>query len=161
MQAECSKLAYCRGAADNAKKKFYETGAFGFYHVLCGEPGRCTALTFGFPPSRLGHSQANLDGARCSVGWSASRVYGTLRSTGLLAGYIIPCYDVLHTFSKEYMVEHPDVQHSRPNLDFRGKPAVVNTSWTMPWRFSTTPTPTVRKCRVDSSSTSEAAEPSG
>ena len=39
------------------------------------------------------------------VGWSASRVYGTLRSTGLLAGYIIPCYDVLHTFSKEYMVE--------------------------------------------------------
>ena len=105
------------------------------------------------PPSRLGHSQANLDGARCSVGWSASRVYGTLRSTGLLAGYIIPCYDVLHTFSKEYMVEdltqarprstsgrllpkgrkkvklyhastirveHPDVQHSRPNLDFGG-----------------------------------------
>ena len=58
--------------------------------------------------------------ARCSVGWSASRVYGTLRSTGLLAGYIIPCYDVLHTFSKEYMVEHPDVQHSRPNLDFGG-----------------------------------------
>ena len=56
----------CRGAADNAKKNFYETGAFGFYHVLCGEPGRCTALTFlrpfgskraelerGFPPSRL------------------------------------------------------------------------------------------------------------
>ena len=61
-----------------------------------------------------------LDGSRCSVGWSASRVYGTLRSTGLLAGYIIPCYDVLHTFSKEYMVEHPDVQHSRPNLDFGG-----------------------------------------
>ena len=52
--------------------------------------------------------------------WSASRVYGTLRSTGLLAGYIIPCYDVLHTFSKEYMVEHPDVQHLRPNLDFAG-----------------------------------------
>ena len=37
--------------------------------------------------------------ARCSVGWSASRVYGTLRSTGLLAGYIIPCYDVLHTLT--------------------------------------------------------------
>ena len=28
-----------------------------------------------------------------------------LEATGLLAGYIIPCYDVLHTFSKEYMVE--------------------------------------------------------
>jgi hypothetical protein len=37
--------------------------------------------------------------------WSASRVYGTLRSSGLLTNYILPCYDVLHTFSKEYIVE--------------------------------------------------------
>ena len=37
--------------------------------------------------------------------WSASRVYGTLRSTGLLRDYIVPCYDVLHTFSKDYIVE--------------------------------------------------------
>lgn len=37
--------------------------------------------------------------------WSASQVYGTLRSSGLLANYIVPCYDVLHTFSKEYIVE--------------------------------------------------------
>ena len=37
--------------------------------------------------------------------WSASRVYGTLRSTGLLMDYIVPCYDVLHTFSKDYIVE--------------------------------------------------------
>ena len=37
--------------------------------------------------------------------WSASRVYGALRSTGLLMSYIIPCYDVLHTFSKDYLVE--------------------------------------------------------
>ena len=37
--------------------------------------------------------------------WSASKVYGTLRSTGLLANYIVPCYDVLHTFSKDYIVE--------------------------------------------------------
>lgn len=37
--------------------------------------------------------------------WSAARVYSAFRSTGLLTGYIIPCYDVLHTFSKEYLVE--------------------------------------------------------
>ena len=37
--------------------------------------------------------------------WSASRVFGTLRSTGLLTDYIVPCYEVLHTFSKEYIVE--------------------------------------------------------
>ena len=37
--------------------------------------------------------------------WSASRVYKALRSTGLLADYIVPCYDVLHTFSKEYIID--------------------------------------------------------
>ena len=36
---------------------------------------------------------------------SASKVYKMLRSSGLLDGYIVPCYDVLHTFSKEYLVE--------------------------------------------------------
>jgi hypothetical protein len=36
---------------------------------------------------------------------SASQVYGILRSSGVLNDYIIPCYDVLHTFSKEYIVE--------------------------------------------------------
>lgn len=36
---------------------------------------------------------------------SASQVYGAMRSSGVLSDYIIPCYDVLHTFSKEYIVE--------------------------------------------------------
>ena len=36
---------------------------------------------------------------------SASQVYSALRSSGVLNNYIIPCYDVLHTFSKEYLVE--------------------------------------------------------
>ena len=27
------------------------------------------------------------------------------RSSGVLNEYIIPCYDVLHTFSKEYIVQ--------------------------------------------------------
>lgn len=40
-----------------------------------------------------------------ALNWSALRVYKTLRSTGLLANYIVPCYDVLHTFSKEYIVD--------------------------------------------------------
>lgn len=36
---------------------------------------------------------------------SAHQVYEMLRSTGILAEYIIPCYDVLHTFSRQYIVE--------------------------------------------------------
>ena len=36
---------------------------------------------------------------------SASQVYGALRSSGVLNDYILPCYDVLHTFSKDYLVE--------------------------------------------------------
>lgn len=55
----------------------YEYGALGFHHVLRGQSGGCAAL----------------------------ERYGALRSTGLLTGYIVPCYDVLHTFSKEYIVE--------------------------------------------------------
>ena len=40
-----------------------------------------------------------------AAGKSASQVYGDLRSSGVLADYILPCYDVLHTFSKDYLVE--------------------------------------------------------
>jgi len=40
-----------------------------------------------------------------SLGKSASQVYAALRSTGVLSDYIVPCYDVLHTFGKEYIVE--------------------------------------------------------
>ena len=36
---------------------------------------------------------------------SASQVYELLRKSGVLNDYILPCYDVLHTFSKEYLVE--------------------------------------------------------
>lgn len=36
---------------------------------------------------------------------SASEVYGALRISGVLNDYIIPCYDVLHTFGKEYLME--------------------------------------------------------
>ena len=42
-----------------------------------------------------------------SLGKSASQVYGALRSSGVLNDYIVPCYDVLHTFSKDYLVDLP------------------------------------------------------
>lgn len=32
-------------------------------------------------------------------------VYQILNSTGILDNYIIPCYDVLHTQGKEYLIE--------------------------------------------------------
>ena len=36
---------------------------------------------------------------------SASKVYKMFRSTDILNGYMIPCYDVLHTFGKEYIMD--------------------------------------------------------
>ncbi len=39
------------------------------------------------------------------LGISASDVYKKLKESGILTGYIVPSYDVLHTFSKEYLME--------------------------------------------------------
>ena len=36
---------------------------------------------------------------------TASEVYRRLKQSGILTGYIVPSYDVLHTFSKEYLME--------------------------------------------------------
>ena len=36
---------------------------------------------------------------------SAAEVYRRLKQSGILHGYIIPSYDVLHTFGKEYFME--------------------------------------------------------
>ena len=36
---------------------------------------------------------------------SAGETYKLLRTSGILTDYLIPGYDVLHTFSKEYIVE--------------------------------------------------------
>ena len=36
---------------------------------------------------------------------SQKEVYNKLKSSGILYDYIIPSYDVLHTFSKEYLIE--------------------------------------------------------
>lgn len=32
-------------------------------------------------------------------------VYNRLKTSGILNGYIIPSYDVLHTFGKDYLME--------------------------------------------------------
>ena len=36
---------------------------------------------------------------------NARKVHQLLKTSGILNNYIIPSYDVLHTFSKEYLVE--------------------------------------------------------
>ena len=39
------------------------------------------------------------------LGLSAREVYQRLKSSGILMDYIVPSYDVLHTFGKEYLME--------------------------------------------------------
>ncbi len=36
---------------------------------------------------------------------NARDVYHKLRQSGIINDYIIPCYDVLHTFSKQYITD--------------------------------------------------------
>lgn len=40
-----------------------------------------------------------------SLGKSAKEVYHRMQDADIIDGYIVPCYDVLHTFSKEYIVD--------------------------------------------------------
>ena len=39
------------------------------------------------------------------LGLDAREVYHRLKISGILSEYIIPSYDVLHTFGKEYLME--------------------------------------------------------
>ncbi len=39
------------------------------------------------------------------LGLSAKEVYRRLKASGILSEYIVPCYNVLHTFGKEYLME--------------------------------------------------------
>lgn len=36
---------------------------------------------------------------------SARDVYHKMSESGIISNYIIPCYDVLHTFSKQYITD--------------------------------------------------------
>ena len=40
------------------------------------------------------------------LGLSAGEVYRRLKKSGILTEYIVPSYDVLHTFGKEYLMEY-------------------------------------------------------
>ena len=40
-----------------------------------------------------------------SLGKNAREIYHRMQDANIIDGYIVPCYDVLHTFSKEYIVE--------------------------------------------------------
>jgi hypothetical protein len=43
-----------------------------------------------------------------------AEVYRRLKDSGILMDYIVACYDVLHTFSREYIVEDIiDLMHKR------------------------------------------------
>jgi len=37
---------------------------------------------------------------------SARDVYRKMSESGIISNYIIPCYDVLHTFSKQYITDN-------------------------------------------------------
>lgn len=39
------------------------------------------------------------------LGKSARDVYHCMQDAGIINDYIIPCYDVLHTFPKDYIVD--------------------------------------------------------
>ena len=40
-----------------------------------------------------------------AIGMNQAEVYRRLKDSGILMDYIVACYDVLHTFSREYIVE--------------------------------------------------------
>ncbi|MCQ2217392.1 MAG: DUF3791 domain-containing protein [Paludibacteraceae bacterium] len=40
-----------------------------------------------------------------SLGRDDSEIYRIMQKAKLIMGYIVPCFDVLHTFSKEYIIE--------------------------------------------------------
>ena len=51
------------------------------------------------------------------LGMTAGEVYRKLKQSGILTEYIIPCYDVLHTFGKEYLMEEAmDIFYNSPIL---------------------------------------------
>lgn len=40
-----------------------------------------------------------------SLGCDARDVYRLMRQGNIIMGYIVPCFDVLHTFSRDYIVD--------------------------------------------------------
>jgi hypothetical protein len=40
-----------------------------------------------------------------SLGRKPKEIYHRMQDSGIIDGYIVPCFDVLHSFSKEYIVD--------------------------------------------------------
>ena len=51
-----------------------------------------------------------------SLNMKAPEVYHRLQKSGIIDNYIVPSYDVLHTFSKEYIVEDLTEYMKRKNV---------------------------------------------
>ena len=52
------------------------------------------------------------------LGLNARDVYERLKTSGILNGYIVSSYDVLHTFGKEYLMEdHTDYMREKGVLN--------------------------------------------
>mgnify|MGYP002771636321 CR=1 FL=1 len=88
----------------------YEFGDYTFYYLCLSFAIRLFCLNL--QKTELLMQDYQLDFITYCVGnladrlkMSASRVYKMLRSSGILDGYIVPCYDVLHTFSKDYIMD--------------------------------------------------------
>lgn len=46
-----------------------------------------------------------IGGLALRLGMTRKEVYQRLLSSGILYGYIVPCYDVLHTFGSRYLMD--------------------------------------------------------
>lgn len=55
--------------------------------------------------SQLAFSTFCIGNVAEALGMKQAEVYRRLKSSGILMDYIVACYDVLHTFSREYLVE--------------------------------------------------------
>ncbi|MBO4334136.1 MAG: DUF3791 domain-containing protein [Paludibacteraceae bacterium] len=40
-----------------------------------------------------------------SLGIDEREVYNLMQKGGIIEGYIVPCFDVLHSFSRDYIIE--------------------------------------------------------
>ena len=56
-----------------------------------------------------------------SLNKDSVETYDMLKTTGILDEYISPCYDVLHTQGKEYIVNDTTELMKRKGVEERGK----------------------------------------
>ena len=58
-----------------------------------------------------------IDNVARFIGFTPRDTYHRMQDADIIDGYIVPCYDILHTFSKEYIVEElVAIMHKRGQL---------------------------------------------